>query len=406
MKLIRKMKLNFRRFLTLTTLPIIALLISTVSQAGEEIESSELNHFFSALSFFSDFDGTSASDLKDFCATTPISTEELTGELESQLEDLALKGDQAITVAVLTPLENSTACSSSSAAHSSENQEILDSNDSTTRDKILSSISPSTKAVISAKGATFVSALLTYPMDLLKIRKQSNTIQVGQLYKGFLPFVSAYCPQVMMNLALYDHIRSLRADPFISGVASGYISGILSNPLWVYRVHQSLADKNDAPYNVRTYVKELKSDWRLGFRGQAINLPHSIGNGIFFLGFDRMNQGFKTFLRDQGCDAQLGNTEAIAGGSARVLANTITYPLDTIRIIRQKTGMTYLEIYKNLAAEGAALSQAQVSGGCVRPFYRGFGWASGRMAAGAGIYMHLYSKFKDALGYFKPDCKS
>lgn len=361
-------------------------IIQTPAFAGPDPESSEFSHYCAVSSQFADL-GFCTIDEKDLDASDAFASVEA---LSAALDEAPELSAQAVTISVAVPVENI---------------EDLDQKEPAISDQIharIQATSPATKSLVAAKGATFISALLTYPMDLLKIRKQSSTLEAGRLYKGFLPFTAAFCPNIILNLAIYDSFKENGRNPFVAGVGSGYLSGIISNPMWVYRIHKSL-ETPEKPYSVRAYMKDLKADWRLGFRGQAINLPHSLGNGAFFLAFNQLNQQIKKQCADSDISV---SSEAIAGGTARVLVNTVTYPMDTVRIIRQKTGQPYSLIWKGLIEETKTLAAQNIPGSCVRPFCKGFGWATGRMAAGATIYMHLHNEFKDLMGYSGPDSRN
>lgn len=257
----------------------------------------------------------------------------------------------------------------------------LKSTDETFREK-LQSYSP----MICAPLATLISSAVTYPFDLSKIRRQCGSNDKGHLYKGFTVYSFAVCTAVGSSLAAYDHGKKEGLSIGQAGAVSGIVSSFISGPIWVYRIQKALSgsNPNEAPYNWKTYVQELRKNPAIAWRGQCMSIANVGPHALYFYFHEKIVHKLN---ETTGLPEHSIPIEVIGGSCARLLAAIPGYPIDTLRTIKQRTGLPYPQIIKDLAKGG------------VPSFYKGFTYFAVNTPIGTGLCMGLYKFFKKQTGY-------
>jgi hypothetical protein len=254
------------------------------------------------------------------------------------------------------------------------------------------------KAIVAAAGSSIISSSLTYPLDVKKIYLQNGGSfkwsdlkgwnRLSGLYKGFSSYVTATCISVGAGLSSYDFFRGQGWSPSAAGAFSALIGNTLSNPAWVYRTNATLspAGEDGKPsYTRACFYKEVRKDPRAAARGLGVGLVANLpSQALYFELYNFLNQKIEELTHSSEGSMVGFGSHAVAGGIAKMISGIPAYPLDTARIRKNKTGLSYPEIIRTLYKEGG-----------VRQFYKGFFYSSAKSSAGVAVYTYLYRRVMD-----------
>ncbi len=253
--------------------------------------------------------------------------------------------------------------------------------------------------------STLVATTALYPLNLMKMREQTKTAISGGPFRGFLPYSAALLVS-RLDFVMYDALKAKGWTTAEAGAFSGALISFPASPFWMYHTKKTLKQK-DIPeatvlekaaslgrphradsYNLKCYIRDLRADPKMAFRGQAIGVACSLPLSLQFYLMDYFESQLKSSsdlvpAEDAPRSIFTSNTRAFSAAGSRLLVMSIFYPLDTIRLNRQQTGMSYNEILKNLFAEE----------GVIR-FYRGSLIALSKQTVWTFAYFGLYEWLK------------
>ena len=229
---------------------------------------------------------------------------------------------------------------------------------------------PYLKSVATPAAAAISSLIATttlYPLNLLKMRAQTGMAISGGPFSGFGPYALALGFS-RLDFVVYDYLRARGWSVHEAGGASALALSIPSSPLWVYHTKRSLkvaqkdfvsSQTGSQTYNIQCYLKDLKADPRLAFRGQVVGMACVFPHALQFQLMEHIDQYLDSVGGDQGGNVLTSYRKAVSASVARMVL-IAAYPLDLLRVNRQSTGKTYAEITRTIWNERGALG-----------FYRG-----------------------------------
>lgn len=158
--------------------------------------------------------------------------------------------------------------------------------------------------------------LIGYPLDTIKTMKQNNQIikingsNIVRLYQGIK---YPLCMSIGFNsgvFGMYSIFLNNGMTHESSGFLAGGIMGILSNPFEYYKVNSQVGNK----------FKYLDM-----WRGSNYTFcRESIAHGFYFSSYNYLTETIKL-------------TPFLSGGISGCISWTITYPIDTMKTIKQST---------------------------------------------------------------------
>ena len=172
----------------------------------------------------------------------------------------------------------------------------------------------------------YTSNKITYPLDTIKVWKQTNSYQkinLTNLYRGcFYPSVIAGVINSTLfssNYLLYNYTH----NHYISGALTGMSFSILINPIDYYKIQKQ--------NNLNYYKVPLKNKI---FRGFPLTfLRESLGTSIYFGSFDYFKKDYGTF---------------ISGGISGTLSWVSTYSIDVVKTrIQKNDNLSYIKSIKS-----------------------------------------------------------
>jgi len=176
-----------------------------------------------------------------------------------------------------------------------------------------------------------IQTLIGHPLDTLKALKQTNInitkthLQIRNLYKGIQYPLAMSITFNSGIFGIYSYLQKLEYSREVSGLISGGIMGFISNPLEYYKINTQIGNKPslmDHKFNIQI--------WRgCGYT----TARESIATGFYFSNYHYLNE-------------QLKLSPFIAGGISGCLSWAITYPLDTLKTIKQSNDISLLNILK------------------------------------------------------------
>lgn len=178
------------------------------------------------------------------------------------------------------------------------------------------------KYLVSGFISGYVSNFLTYPLDTIKVWKQTNQkiiFNPKNLYKGNLyPTLTTGIINSLM-FSTNNNIYKFSNNHFISGGITGVLIGTIMTPIEYYKIQKQT---NKLEPNIK--VKNL-------FRGiNSTILRETISISIYF--------GCYNKFRD------LEISPALSGGLCGVSSWLFTYPIDVIKTrVQQNSNTTYLK---------------------------------------------------------------
>lgn len=168
----------------------------------------------------------------------------------------------------------------------------------------------------------YISNKITYPLDTIKVWKQTNSYQkinLNNLYRGcFYPSVVAGVINSTLfssNYFLYNHTQ----NHYISGAITGITFSFFINPVDYYKIQK----QNNLDYNKTTFKNKI-------FRGFPLTfLRESIGTSIYFGSFNYLKKDYGTFL---------------GGGISGTLSWISTYSIDVVKTrIQKNNNLSYIK---------------------------------------------------------------
>lgn len=161
-----------------------------------------------------------------------------------------------------------------------------------------------TKIIISSYVSTFTSTLITYPLDSMKIWKQSNQVRkpnISNLFAGVsYPLLTNGFTNSLLFLST-EKINKNFNNYYISGFISGATTSIIINPIEYFKVRKQINKKIKNP-----------------FTGMNLCiLRESIGCSIYF--------GIYYELKERQCN------DLISGGLSGLSSWLFTYPIDVLK---------------------------------------------------------------------------
>jgi len=269
-------------------------------------------------------------------------------------------------------------------------------------------LSPSSIEFAAGLSAGLISTLAVHPLDIIKTRLQvdsTNKTRLGsslQVLRGIIhnegpTRISALYRGLTPNLlgnslgwALYflwyrqaqDVIRSYRGydaktpltslDYLSASAASGILSAILTNPIWVLKTRMlSTSATQQGAYP--SMISGLRSIWKgEGYRGLFHGLVPTLAGvshgALYFVAYEKL----KAERRRSKNDATLTNLDTILTSSlSKVFAGSLTYPHQLVRARMQMYNPSELAIRPSLGLLGVIKSIWKNEG--FLGFYKGLG---------------------------------
>jgi solute carrier family 25 carnitine/acylcarnitine transporter 20/29 len=216
-----------------------------------------------------------------------------------------------------------------------------------------------------------VQTIIGYPLDTLKTNLQStisrdnsilreNKISIKKtmsLFKGVkYPLVlNIACQNIFFSS--YHYIDYKLQNPFISGLLSGSIIGLISNPFEYYKVCAQNNIINNNKYSRQNILKSFTCGLK-----QTL-LRESISSGIYFYTYFKMTENnYHPF---------------ISGGISGVNSWLITFPIDT---------------YKTRIQSGKKINETMISFLKNKNTWSGLGYCLSRAFLVNSVSFYLYDK--------------
>ena len=147
-----------------------------------------------------------------------------------------------------------------------------------------------------------------HPLDTLKVNLQNNTLQkfninYKNLYKGISYPLITNSMLVSVQFGVYDNLRKLGYNDYISSSSAGVITGLITSPIDRFKIKKQILSKNI--YNNP-------------FKGLSLTLSREIpANIIYFNSYNYFRNNDFSILT--------------SGGLAGFFSWLITYPIDAIK---------------------------------------------------------------------------
>jgi hypothetical protein len=248
--------------------------------------------------------------------------------------------------------------------------------------------SPSRKYLnkLAAAGlSTAVIAAISHPIDLLRMRKQVGRAEKGNLYKGVMPFGVALCTTVGVQVSTFDTLKEIGFSALSAGAIGVLTSTAVTTPIWVLRSRSALAP-NDAPYGVKQFWNSTVKKPAQAYHGFAANIAILPFMASYYHFYEAFNSSLVPWMGGEEGSWKESFRSALSAGGSRIMVAGFTFPIDTVRTIREVDGSRYPEIMRRLYAEGK-----------ITRFYRGFPLAAVRVVLSSSIGMGLYPAIKKIL---------
>ncbi|RKO90109.1 mitochondrial carrier domain-containing protein [Blyttiomyces helicus] len=226
------------------------------------------------------------------------------------------------------------------------------------------------RSTIAGGIAGCVSAVVTCPLDLVKIRLQNRRLGAPAspgtlglltsifrdeglrgLYRGVVPTLCGYLPTWAIYFTVYDWGKSAfpsalgKADPdslthMLSAISAGLVSTAATNPFWVIRTRvmtQPARPTPNAPYYYTSIINAFTTILRLegpkalykGLTPSLIGVSHV---ALQFPLYERLKSGIKDRNLEQTGAASIGTPGILlASALSKMTASLITYPHEVIR---------------------------------------------------------------------------
>ena len=179
------------------------------------------------------------------------------------------------------------------------------------------------KYLISGFVSGYISSFSTYPLDTIKVWKQTNNninLNIKNLYRGNLfPCLTSGCINSLM-FSLNNNINKHTNNQFISGGITGLFIGFITTPIEYYKIQKQ---SNVKKININNFFRGLNSTI----------LRESLSISIYFGSYQQFRE--------------LKLNPVISGGLCGISSWIMTYPIDVVKTrIQQNNNLTYLKAIK------------------------------------------------------------
>ncbi|PNS17566.1 hypothetical protein CAC42_8109 [Sphaceloma murrayae] len=238
-------------------------------------------------------------------------------------------------------------------------------------------ISPSLVESVAGFSAGIFSTLVAHPFDVVKTRLQidrSSRAQIGDsirivrhifqnegsyaaLYRGLMPNMIGNSVSWGLYFMWYgnikDLVRSVRgegdrlssSDYFLASGASGILTAVFTNPIWVIKTRMLSTGKN-APGAYQSIAHGTRELWKTegvkGFyRGLIPSLLGVSHGAIQFMAYEQLKNRWST---GRGGKEKLTNMDfLVLSAASKMFAGSVTYPYQVVRARLQiyEAGQTY-----------------------------------------------------------------
>lgn len=221
--------------------------------------------------------------------------------------------------------------------------------------------------MIAGAASAWTTALVTCPLDVIKIRMQagyigsSNTLlnEIKRLaqkeglrgfYRGLGPSLIGYLPSFSIYFPLYMKTKEIFGydNRIFGAIISGSITNLITNPIWVMRTR--MMSQHLSPNTSLLYKSSFDLLKRMIKEEGFLSLYRGIGASMIGCTHVAIQFPLYDFLRrKEGMEGGIGENTSIISSSilSKVCASTITYPHETIRTrlqINRKSNQNNLTI--------------------------------------------------------------
>ncbi|KAF2218809.1 mitochondrial carrier domain-containing protein [Elsinoe ampelina] len=228
-----------------------------------------------------------------------------------------------------------------------------------------SNISPSLVESVAGFSAGIVSTLAVHPFDVVKTRLQINLesrAQVGDtvrivkdiiqnegsykaLYRGLMPNMIGNSVSWGLYFMWYGNIKDLvrrargegdrltSADYFLASGASGILTAVFTNPIWVIKTRMLSTGKN-APGAYQSIAHGTKELWQTeGLKGFYRGLTPSLfgvsHGAIQFMAYEQLKNSWS--VTRGGKDKLTNGDFLLLSATSKMFAGSVTYPYQVVR---------------------------------------------------------------------------
>jgi len=273
-----------------------------------------------------------------------------------------------------------------------------------------------TAQVLAGAVAGLTTTVLLYPLDLIKVRFQAFEGRTGlgatsstyktsagaalsavrsdgalSLYQGLGPSVLANTASWALYFVLYEELKrrlgaaedSLRQGA--AGAAAGACAVVLTNPVWVLKTRMQLDAARARRYaSMRQALSlVLRAEGVRGLYAGVLPAMMLTSNGAVQIAtYERLKRWNRDARGSQGRFYE----HFVMGGVAKVVATTVTYPLQVVRTRMQQSPENLSSAYRRTAS--TALSVLQREG--VSGLYKGLGPNVLRVAPASATTFAVY----------------
>jgi hypothetical protein len=175
--------------------------------------------------------------------------------------------------------------------------------------------------------AGFVSALVTHPLEFLKVRRQNDLgNSLHHFKRGIVINPLTYGLHYSVYFPVYTSLKNFDITPLQSAFIAQMISSTILTPLWIARTRRMVHNTD-----YLTILQDLKPG-RFLIRGSGTNVILSLQTGVSY-----------------GIMEYLNYHSVVDSFIAKTTSGFIFYPLDTVRtVLRTDVSSSEKEIIKKL----------------------------------------------------------
>ena len=182
--------------------------------------------------------------------------------------------------------------------------------------------------------------LVSYPIDTLRIRRQSNIKTFSNLYSGVLtPMIGIGLGKAIL-FGVYNQTYKYTKNDLLSGLNSGLFASLVITPIEKCKILK----QNDPTLTYKKISKNIIAQGGIKplYNGLSACFLRDIpGYGIYFTSYNFLNN-----------DSNNISKTLLAGGFSGVLTWLATYPFDIIKTNMQQDNTKFITTAKKIINEG------------------------------------------------------
>ena len=188
----------------------------------------------------------------------------------------------------------------------------------------------------------FLGTIISFPLDTIRIREQSNLLVKKNLFSGIFPQLLGIGLEKSIVFGTYNQTKKYTNSDFLAGLNSGFMASLIVTPIEKYKIMKQNNPKlkySDITLNIKT--KGPINGTKYLYNGLSACFFREIpGYAIYFETYNKLNKIT--------CNNDNPMLTLLNGGLSGVTSWLFIFPFDAIKTNMQQNNTNFTKTVKEL----------------------------------------------------------